>query len=127
MHFSLEQFSGVLKIRNAVGQPFILIGGQAVNYWATRYLEREPDLKSWQPFTSKDIDFQGNLDDVLRTASVLGRPTRLPHKKMMTAFAGGVSWPIGADISQVEFVRTLPGVKNSEVQRLAQWRAKQAV
>lgn len=91
MRFSLEQFSGVLQIRNTDGQPFILIGGQAVNYWATRYLEQEPSLKTWLPFTSKDIDFQGNLNDVHRTASLLGRPVRLPHKRMMTAFAGGVS------------------------------------
>lgn len=34
MRFSLEQFSGVFKIRNADGQPFILIGGQAVNWLA---------------------------------------------------------------------------------------------
>lgn len=119
MRFSLEQFAGVLHIRNASGLPFILIGGQAVNYWATRYLAQEPHLKSWQPFTSKDIDFQGHLDDVLRTANLLGRPARRPHKRMMTAFAGGVSWPIGDEISQVEFVRTLPGVKPSEVGRLA--------
>jgi len=95
MRFSLEQFSGVFKIRNADGQPFLLIGGQAVNYWATRYLEQEPDLKSWQPFASKDIDFQGNLDDVLRTASLLGRATRLPHKKMMTALLVASRGPSG--------------------------------
>ncbi|MFN3407825.1 MAG: hypothetical protein ACK45B_02415 [Limisphaerales bacterium] len=119
MRFSLEQFSGVFKIRNADGQPFILIGGQAVNYWATRYLAVEPDLKAWQPFTSKDIDFQGTVADVRRAASLLGRPSRLPHKRMMTAFAGGVSWPVGDALSQVEFVRTLPGVKPSEVERFA--------
>ena len=113
MRFLLEQFSGVFQIRDAAGRPFILIGGQAVNYWATRYLE------TWQPFTSKDIDFQGDLSDVQRTASLLGRPTRLPHKRMMTAFAGGISWPIGDAISQIEFVRTMPGVKPSEVERLA--------
>jgi hypothetical protein len=32
--FSLQQFSEVLKIRDAAGQPYLLIGGQAVNYWA---------------------------------------------------------------------------------------------
>ena len=33
--FSLHQFAEVLKIRNAAGEPYLLIGGQAVNYWAT--------------------------------------------------------------------------------------------
>jgi hypothetical protein len=30
--FSLQQFSEVLKIRDETGQPYLLIGGQAVNY-----------------------------------------------------------------------------------------------
>ena len=41
--FSLEQFSEVLKTRDAGGQPYVLIGGQAVNYWAERYLPIEPE------------------------------------------------------------------------------------
>ena len=44
--FSLDQFSEILKVRDAAGKPYVLIGGQAVNYWAERYLEREPQLKS---------------------------------------------------------------------------------
>jgi hypothetical protein len=49
--FSLHQFSEVFKIRDAAGLPYILIGGQAVNYWAERYLASEPELKPLQPFT----------------------------------------------------------------------------
>jgi hypothetical protein len=44
--FSLDQFSEILKVRDVAGKPYILIGGQAVNYWAERYLEREPQLKA---------------------------------------------------------------------------------
>ena len=36
--FSFDQFSEILKLRNAAGRPYLLIGGQAVNYWAERYL-----------------------------------------------------------------------------------------
>ena len=59
--FSLHQFSEVLKIRDAAGQPYLLIGGQAVNYWAERYLVTEPQLEPLQPFTSEDIDFKGGV------------------------------------------------------------------
>ena len=65
MGFTLGQFSEVLKIRDAAGRPYVLIGGQAVNYWAERYFEREPQLQSLRPFTSADIDFQGTADDVV--------------------------------------------------------------
>jgi len=30
--FSLQQFTEVFKIRDAAGQPYLLIGGQAINY-----------------------------------------------------------------------------------------------
>jgi hypothetical protein len=42
--FSLRQFSEIFKIRDSNGQPYILIGGQAVNYWAEHYLSAEPQL-----------------------------------------------------------------------------------
>jgi len=48
-----------------------LIGGQAVNYWAEHYLADEPDLLKSAPFTSEDIDFQGNRDDVRHIAEQL--------------------------------------------------------
>lgn len=44
--FSLAQFKSVFKIRDSEGQPYILIGGQAVNFWATRYISVELE---WQP------------------------------------------------------------------------------
>ena len=119
MQFSLEQFNEVLRARNSSGQPYIVIGGQAVNYWATRYLTQEPSLSSWQPFTSKDIDFCGSRDDVLRMAAHLKRPARFPHKKMMTAFAGGVSWQIGENLSSVEFIRQVPGATKEAIEKRA--------
>jgi hypothetical protein len=50
VRFSLEQFSEVFRIRDAAGRPYILIGGQAVNYWAERYLPTEPTLRKLLPF-----------------------------------------------------------------------------
>jgi len=32
--FTLRQFSEVFKIRDNEGKPYVLIGGQAVNFWA---------------------------------------------------------------------------------------------
>ena len=119
MPFSLEQFGEVLRARNPAGKPYVIIGGQAANYWATRYLPEEAGLSAWLPFTSKDIDFRGNRGDVLRMALQLGRPAVFPHGKMMTAFAGGVVWSIGENRSRVEFVRHVPGAMAAEVEKLA--------
>jgi len=119
MSFSLDQFGEVLRLRDAEGLPYILIGGQAVNYWATRYRNEEPKLERWAPFTSKDIDFCGNRDDVKRISVALKAPAQFPHKRMMTAFAGAIPWRIGQQRSSVEFIRSVPKVTTRTVARFA--------
>lgn len=110
MGFSLDQFSEILKVRNATGKPYILIGGQAVNYWAERYVEREPQLKSLGPFTSADIDFNGTAADVRRIAEQLALTPAFPPKVMMTALAGVIPLRIGDEQSNIEIVRRVPGI-----------------
>ena len=107
--FSLQQFSEVLKIRDAAGQPYLLIGGQAVNYWAERYLATEPQLKSLQPFTSEDIDFKGGSADVQHIARQLELAPGYPPKVQMTALAGVIPFKIGGLKSNIEMV-LIPGV-----------------
>jgi len=111
--FSLQQFSEVLKIRDAAGQPYLLIGGQAVNYWAERYLATEPQLKSLQPFTSEDIDFKGGSADVQRIARQLELAPGYPPKVQMTALAGVIPFNFGGLKSNIEVVRRIPGVSGS--------------
>lgn len=111
--FSLRQFSEVLKIRDAAGQPYILIGGQAVNYWAERYLAVESQLETLKPFTSEDIDFKGGSDDVQRIARQLELTPGYPSKVQMTALAGVIPFKIGGLKSNIEVVRRIPGVSGS--------------
>lgn len=53
--FPLSQYSEVFRIRDANGQPYVLIGGQAVNYWAERYLKAEPELTICSPSPAKTL------------------------------------------------------------------------
>src|SRR4051812_31789599 len=112
--FSPNDFSEVLKLRNHNGDPFLLIGGQAVNVWAKHYLHAEPDLANFMPFTSTDIDFKGNKADVTAIATQLGRVAKFPAKVQMTALAGSIPIRIGEKPSNIEVVRSVPGV-NSDV------------
>ena len=41
---------------------FVLIGGQALNFWAEQYADRDEALKEYLPFTSMDVDFLGGID-----------------------------------------------------------------
>ena len=111
--FSLREFSEVFKVRDASGRPYVLIGGQAVNYWAERYLRTEPQLEKLQPFTSEDIDFKGNREDVQRIARQLKLHPAYPHKVEITALAGFIPIRIGDLKSAIEVVRRIPGVSDA--------------
>lgn len=108
--FSLSEFSDVLALRDTAGNPYVLIGGQAVNYWAERYLPTEQELASLMPFASMDIDFKGNREDVLHIARQLGLQPVFPPKVALTALAGVVPLRMRNLSTAVEVVRRLPGV-----------------
>ncbi|MBK8001615.1 MAG: hypothetical protein IPK15_23655 [Verrucomicrobia bacterium] len=72
----------------------MLIGGQAVNYWAERYLAAEPELQKYLPFTSEDIDFKGNHEDVQRIARQLALHPSDPPKVALTALSGTIPFQI---------------------------------
>ena len=84
-----------------------------MNYWAERYLSSEPELESLQPFTSQDIDFKGNRDDVQRIAAQLKSHPDYPPNVAMTALAGIVPVQIGNQKSVIEIVRRIPGVPSA--------------
>jgi hypothetical protein len=128
VRFSLQNFSEVFDVRDADGLPYVLIGGQAVNYWAERYFSTEPELQKLLPFTSEDIDFKGGRDDVQRIAKQLNLSPVFPRRVEMTALAGAIPFRIGDMKSNIEVVRTVPGVSQSAVESLAiqaEWSGKQ--
>jgi len=119
MRFSLRHFTEVLDVRNKQGTPLILIGGQAVNYWAELYSAQEPSLAKWRPFTSEDIDFQGTRADVRLIASQLGLTPVFPRPVEMTALAGMIPFKRGDLKSQIEVVSSVPGVPAKLIQQTA--------
>jgi hypothetical protein len=119
VRFALEDFGAVLTQRDAKGRPYLMIGGQAVYFWASRYALQEPAVEGFRPFTSKDIDFQGGRDDVLRIARELGIRAQLPGSREMTGLAGVIHVQVGGSPSTVEVLRLIPGVRPGVVERLA--------
>jgi hypothetical protein len=53
-----------------------LIGGQAVHFWTSRYLDRVVELRDNAPYTTKDLDFCGTADDARACAKQLGARCR---------------------------------------------------
>jgi hypothetical protein len=93
--YRLDQFDRVLALRNRDGLPYLLIGGQAVNFWAGLYAVRESALADLKPFTSEDIDFKGDRSDVEHMAAQLKLRAVLPGKVGMPALAGSIPFTWG--------------------------------
>lgn len=62
----------VLTRLGAAAQDVVLIGGQALNFWARQYVGRVPGLWEQGPFASKDIDFCGTQEQLRLCARALG-------------------------------------------------------
>lgn len=61
-----------------LSRQLVLIGGQAVNFWADLYAPKVEALKRDAPFTSKDIDFCGTTALVRQCALKLGGKAKVP-------------------------------------------------
>lgn len=100
--------------------PYILIGGQAVNYWAEVFCKTESELEPLRPFTSADIDYFGNrkdVSDIARQLGVLG--AKFPHPVEITALSGIVPIQIEGVSAEIEVVRSVPGLKTEKIPSLA--------
>ena len=66
----------------------VVVGGQAVYFWAYYFSTKQPTLLHGAPPTSKDLDLCGNRDTVLRAAELLGGEPLLPEIDHVTPNAG---------------------------------------
>ena len=51
-----DDYALLLSSASVSGELPVLIGGQAVNFWALRFVEEEPGLEEFRPFVSTDCD-----------------------------------------------------------------------
>lgn len=56
----------------AAAEHVVLIGGQALNFWAEHYVSRTTLLADEGPYASKDIDFCGTQEELRLCATALG-------------------------------------------------------
>lgn len=81
-----------------LAQDAVLVGGQAVAFWASFF--NIPVPPALPPYVTKDTDFLGNRKDVARMASGMGGAALYPHRRGLTALAGQVR----IDLSEHEFL-----------------------
>jgi hypothetical protein len=84
----LSRFRAILLSPAKDGEPLFIVGGHAVNSWAHNYIFRRPELAQYRPFTSKDLDCVGSLDDVWHLHQATGWEY-LPGKPDPKEFVAG--------------------------------------
>jgi hypothetical protein len=98
----------------------VLVGGQAVNFWASYYEARVPELASEAPFTSKDIDFCGDQRAVRVCAERLGGTPRVATFDDATPNTGTVVFVDGAGVTRTLDIVSAPyGLDAAEVHATA--------
>jgi hypothetical protein len=113
---TLDHYLCLLDQRDSNGNPLIIVGGQAVNFWANKYHESEKELRKFRPYTSDDIDFYGLKEEAIGVAKALGVKITVPRKGSASPVSGSfeIVGPTGSKIP-VHFLHNLCGLKNELV------------
>jgi len=107
-----EQTARVLAKLADLDHPIVLVGGQALNFWANFYEAKVPALAAGAPYTSKDIDFVGSHEAVRECARRLGGTARLATLDDMGTPNTGIVLFVDDDeyTRQIDFLGEVAGV-----------------
>jgi hypothetical protein len=93
---------------------FVVIGGQACNIWAVLYLDSEPALKEYEPFTSMDLDiYSGSQNDVVVLAKALGQQAILNESGSPAPVLGFVFFKSSVGDLPISFISGAYGIKDA--------------
>lgn len=93
----------------------VLVGGQAVNLWATHYADATERWQSLRPYASRDIDFFGSRLEVLNCASQLGGEARVNRDFDSSPNTGIVTVLHRGQRLQIDFLATVFGLSDDDI------------
>lgn len=105
--FRPQDFADIVKV---VPYPCVLIGGQAVVWWAERFGVKIKVGEQEQDVTSRDIDFWGSHTDLVATATALKATPAFPDKREMTALVGAIPLSMAGRKTALEMLNSVPGI-----------------
>jgi hypothetical protein len=125
--YQLADYEPVIEAADRSHIEAVLVGGQAVYFWATRYRARCPELEEFLPYTSQDADYladEGAARILARSLNSCFHPS--PRKGGMLGLSlGHIPLEHGMD---VEILGRVNGLKGNDVRASAvrlEWRGKQ--
>jgi hypothetical protein len=117
VHAADLEFTAVEQIAAKLGNAtrLLVVGGQALNFWADRYSSRVPELRARAPFTSKDVDFFGTAADVRSIAKALGGNARVAGFDDHAPQIGTVTFSDEQGIHTIDIMASLTGLDFDDV------------
>jgi hypothetical protein len=104
----------LLRLQEVAGE-MVLVGGQAVNLWATYYATASPEWEALRPYASRDLDFYGGRVEVVMCADVLGGRARVNRDFDASPNAGIVTVVFQGKALQIDILATVFGVSDAEI------------
>jgi hypothetical protein len=109
----IADFRKVLELAVADGKS-IMVGGHAVNFWALFYFPRiKAELRQFLPFTSKDLDFYGDIHLLDRLVKKFGGVKRMSQPR--GPVIGLVELEIDGVKRIVEVLHSVHGLSSKEL------------
>ena len=97
----------------------VLVGGQAVNFWATYYRNAVPELEAYLPFSSEDIDFYGGRIEASLAHQLLGGKLTINRNFDSSPNSGVLLLDYGKTKLRVDFLTSVFGLSDREIQTSA--------
>jgi hypothetical protein len=118
--FNITDADALLELvySKATGR-IVVVAGQAVNFWADRYLADEPKLAALRPFTSRDLDLLGDIANAQRIAEEVHAKLERPRKGAASPLLANINVATGGVIRAVQFLRSVRGVTHEEITKNA--------
>ena len=121
---SQRSFSDCLEVLKALddGQAqALIVGGQAVNFWAELFQEEEPELARFRPFVSSDLDLNRpsiSARTVLRAKATHIEGERDPFGKAFTIVSQTfLVQDAEGRLLAIDELKMVPGLRTVEVER----------
>lgn len=93
----------------------ILVGGHAINLWASAYQNKIPELREFLPFSSEDLDFVGGKVEAVELQKILGGKLKL-NKNFAPSPNTGVLITGGEKQSlRIDFLGSVYGLGDDEI------------
>jgi hypothetical protein len=113
--YKVSDFLPLYKELTRLKIPFVIVGGQAVNLWASTYEPRVRALRALRPFTSRDLDlYTDSQEAVVKAAEALHCKRTIPGPDNADVVIGALWLPKrGHDPALVQFLNGTFGIKDS--------------